>query len=100
MMLQTRNTTPQNSMQLTPTLMDDSSSEEEPDPTLTTTEKEHRGTIPGSNEATSMALAGQQAVANPGVERSKPQKVKKTTPTVSKGHAAMQTESQQTTKKQ
>ena len=34
-----RDTNPQNTAQLTPTLSDDSTSEEEPDPTLTTTEK-------------------------------------------------------------
>ena len=56
------------------------------------TEEEHRGTIPGSNEATAMALAAQRAITNPVVERSKPWKVKKTAPTVSKGHAATQTE--------
>ena len=58
----------QNTRQLTPTLSDDSMSEEEPDPTLATTEEERRGTIPGSNEATAMALAGQQAIVNPVVE--------------------------------
>ena len=67
-MLYNRDTNPQNTAQLTPTLPDDSTSEEEPDPTLTITEEEHRGTIPGSNEATAMALAGQQATANPVVE--------------------------------
>ena len=75
-------------------------SEEEPDPTLTTTEEEHRGTIPGSNEATAMALAGQQAIANPVVERSKPRKVKKTASSTSKGHASTQTELQQPVTKQ
>ena len=54
-----RDNNPQNTTQLTPTLSDDPTSEEEPDPTLTTTDKECRGTIPGSNEATAMALAGQ-----------------------------------------
>ena len=49
-----RDTNPQNTAQLTPTLSDDSTLEEEPDPTLTTTEEECRGTIPGSNEATAM----------------------------------------------
>ena len=74
--------------------------EEEPDPTLTTTEEEHRGTIPGSNEATAMALAGQQAIVHPIVERSKPRKVKKTASSTSKGHASTQTESQQLITKQ
>ena len=60
-MLHNRDTNPQNTSQITPALSDDSTLEEEPDPTLTTTE-EHRGTIPGSNEATAMALAGQRAV--------------------------------------
>ena len=63
-----RDTNPENTAQLTPTLSDDLTSEEEPDPTLTTTEEECRGTIPGSNAATAMALAGQQAIANPVVE--------------------------------
>ena len=63
-----RDTNPQNTAQLTSTLADNSMLEEEPDPTLTTTEEEHRGTIPGSNEATAMALAGQQETANPVVE--------------------------------
>ena len=63
-----RDTNPQNTAQLTPALSDNSTSEEEPDPTLATTEEEHRDTIPGSNEATAMALAGQQAIANSVVE--------------------------------
>ena len=67
-MLHNRDTNPQNTAQLTPTLSDDSTSKEEPDPTLATTEEEHRSTIPGSNEATAMALAGQRAIANPVVE--------------------------------
>ena len=54
-----RDTNSQNTAQLTPTLPDNSTSEEEPDPTLATTEEEHRGSIPGSPEATAMALAGQ-----------------------------------------
>ena len=54
-----RDTNPQNTAQLTPTLADDSMLEEEPDPTLATTKEECRGTIPASNEATAMALAGQ-----------------------------------------
>ena len=52
-MSQNKNASPQ-----TPTstvLSDDSSSEDESDLTLATTEEEHRGTIPGSNEATAMA---------------------------------------------
>ena len=85
-----RDTNPQNTAQLTATLADDSTSEEEPDPTLITTEEECRGTIPGSNEATAMALAGQQATANPVVERSKSCKVKKTASSTSKGHASTQ----------
>ena len=63
-----RNTNPQNAAQLNPTLSNDSTSEEEPDPTLATTEEECRGTIPGSNETTAMALAGQRATVNPVVE--------------------------------
>ena len=47
-----------------------------------------------------MALAAQRAVANPVVERSKSWKVKKTAPSVSKGHAATQTESTPHLKKQ
>ena len=39
-------------------LLDDSSEEEPTDPTLKTTEEEHRGTIPGSTIATASALAG------------------------------------------
>ena len=74
-------------------------SDEEPDPTLATTEEECRGTIPGSNEATAMALAGQQAIANPVVERSKPRKVKKTASSTSRGHASTQTALQQPTMK-
>ena len=63
-----RNTNPQNVAQSNPTLSNDSTSEEEPDLTLTITEEEHRGTIPGSNETTAMALASQRATANPVVE--------------------------------
>ena len=99
-MLHNRDTNPQNTAQLTPTLTDDSTSEEEPNPTLATTEEECRGTIPESNEATAMALAGQRAIVSPVVKRSKPQKVKKTASSALKGHAATQTESQQATKKQ
>ena len=40
-------------------LSDDFSSEDESDLALATPEEECRGTIPGSNEATAMALAGQ-----------------------------------------
>ena len=46
----------------TPTLTvlsDDFSLEDESDLALATTEEEHRGTIPGSDEAAAMALAGQ-----------------------------------------
>ena len=50
------------------TLPEDSTSEEEPDPAYAITEEECRGMIPGSNEATAMALAGQRAIANPVVE--------------------------------
>ena len=71
-MLHNRDTNPQTTAQLTPILSDDLTSEDEPDPTLATTEEECRGTIPGSNEATAMALAGQRATANPVVKRSKP----------------------------
>ena len=95
-----RDTNPQNTAQLTPTLSDNLTSEEEPDLTLTTIEEERRGTIPGSNEATAMALAGQQAIANPVFERSKPRKVKKMASSTSKGHASMQTELQQPVMKQ
>ena len=63
-----RNTNPQDPLQLNPTLSDNSTSEEEPDPTLAITEEECRGTLPGSNEATAMALAGQRVIANPVVE--------------------------------
>ena len=81
-------------MQSNPTLSDDSTSEEELDLTYTITEEERRGIIPGSNEATAMALAGQRAIANPVVERSKPHKVKKTASSTPKGHASTQTEPQ------
>ena len=56
-MAQNKDTSPQ-----APTLTvlsDDSSSEDKSDLTFATTEEEHRGMIPGSNEATAMALAGQ-----------------------------------------
>ena len=89
-----RNTNPQNVTQSNPTLSDDSTSEEEPDLTLAITEEECRGTIPGSNEATAMALAGQRATANPVVKQSKPRKVKKTASSTPKGHASTQTELQ------
>ena len=50
-------------------LPDDSSSEEDLErQTLRLTEEEKRGTIPGSTEATAMALALQRAQANPVVE--------------------------------
>ena len=99
-MSQNKNPSPQTPTSTIIVLSDDSSSDDEGDLTLTTTEEEHRGTIPGSNEATAMALAGQQAVVNPVVERAKPQKVKKNTSQMSTGHASMQTESQQAAKKQ
>ena len=63
-----RNTSSQDALQQNPTLSDDSTSDEEPDPNLALTEEEHRGTIPGSNEATALALAGQRAIANPVVK--------------------------------
>ena len=56
-MLHNSDTHSQDALQSNPTLSDDSTSEEEPDPTLTITEEEHRGTIPESNQATAMALA-------------------------------------------
>ena len=55
----------QDTLQSNPTLSDDSTSEEELELTYALTEEERRGTIPGSNEATAMALAGQRAIANP-----------------------------------
>ena len=41
-----------------------------------------------------MALAGQRAIANPVVERSKPHKVKKIATSTPKGHASTQIEPQ------
>ena len=67
-MLHNRDTHSQDTLQSNPTLSDDSTSEKEPNPILAITEKENRGTIPGSNVATAMALAGQRAIANPVVE--------------------------------
>ena len=93
-MLHNRDTHSQDALQSNPTLSDDSTSEEESDPTYAITEEECRGTIPGSNEATVMALAGQRAIANPVVEQSKPHKVKKTAFSTPKGHASTQTEPQ------
>ena len=93
-MLHNRDTNSQDALQLNPTLSDDSTSEEKPDPALAITEEECRGTIPGSNEATAMALAGQRVIANPVVERSKPHKVKKITSSTPKGHTSTQTEPQ------
>ena len=58
-MSQNKNTSPQTPTSSITVLSDDSSSDDESDPTLVTTEEECRGTIPGSNEATAMALAGQ-----------------------------------------
>ena len=65
-----RNTTgsSQDALWQDPILSDDSTSEEEPDPNLALTEEECRGTIPGSNEATAMALAGQRVIVNPVVK--------------------------------
>ena len=93
-MLHNRDTHSQDALQSNPTLSDDLTSEAEPDLTYAITEEECRGTIPGSNEATAMALAGQRAIANPVVERSKPRKVKKTASSTSKGYASTQTEPQ------
>ena len=53
------------------------SEEDERDPALRLTEEEHRGTIPGSTQATAMALTFARAQANPIVERFQPQKTKK-----------------------
>ena len=54
-------------------LLDDSSSDDDsPDPSLKTTEEERCGTIPGSQQATAMALMCTRAQANPTVERGKP----------------------------
>ena len=58
-MSQNRNTSPQTPTPSLMVLSDDSSPDEESDPTLANTEEECRGTIPGSNEATVMALARQ-----------------------------------------
>ena len=93
-MLHNRDTQSSDPQQSNPTLPDDSTSEEEPDMTYAITEEEHRGTIPGSNEATAMALAGQRAIANPVVKRSKPRKVKKIVTSMPKGHASTQTDPQ------
>ena len=96
MMTHNRNTTgsSQDALRQDPILSDNSTSEEEPDLTLTITEEEHRGTIPGSNKAAVMALAGQRAIANPVVEQSKPRKVKKIPSSTPKGHTSTQTEPQ------
>ena len=59
---------------------------------LRLTEEEKRGTIPGSTEATAMALAVFRAQANPVVERSKPRKVKKKKPVEQVQQAATQTD--------
>ena len=48
------------------------SEEDERDPSLRLTEEEHRGTIPGSTQATAMALTMTRAQANPVVERFQP----------------------------
>ena len=63
-----RDTHSQDALQSNPTLSDDSTSEEEPDLTLAITEEECRGTIPGSNVATAIALEGQRVIANPVVK--------------------------------
>ena len=84
----------QDALQSNPTLSDNSTSEEQPDPTLAITEEERRGTIPGSNQATAMALAGQRAIANPVVKQSKPHEVKKIASSTPKGHMSTQTEPQ------
>ena len=63
-----RDTHSQDALQSNPTLSDNSTSEEELELTYALTEEECTGTIPGSNEATVMALAGQRAIANPVVE--------------------------------
>ena len=93
-MSHSRDTQLSDQQQSNPTLPDNSTSEKEPDPTYAITEEERRGTIPGSNEATAMALAGQRAIANPVVEQSKPRKVKKIATSMPKGHASTQTEPQ------
>ena len=54
-----------------------SSEEDEEQRSLPVTEEERRGTIPGSTQATAMALTLSRAQANPAVERSKPRKIKK-----------------------
>ena len=53
------------------------SEDEERDSALKLTEEERRGTVPGSTQATAMALTFTQAQANPVVERGQPRKVKK-----------------------
>ena len=53
------------------------SEEDEVQTPLRVTEEERRGTIPGSTQATAMALTFSRAQANPVVERSKPRKTKK-----------------------
>ena len=73
-------------------IANDSTSEEECDQTLNTTEEECRGTIPGSAIATVMALAGQCTVSSPVVKRSKPRKVKKRTLQPKTDQAATQTD--------
>ena len=59
---------------------DPSTSEDEVQTPLRVTEEERRGTIPGSTQATAMALTFSRAQANPVVERSKPRKTKKKNP--------------------
>ena len=71
------NTNPENK---TKDVMSDdptTSEEEEGQTSLRVTEEERRGTIPGSTQATVMALTFSRAQANPVVERSKPCKMKK-----------------------
>ena len=54
-------------------LLDDSSSDDDsPDESLKMMEEEQRGTIPGSQKATAMALMCTRAQANPTVKRGKP----------------------------
>ena len=48
------------------------SEEDERDPSLRLTEEERRGTIPGSTQATAMALTMTRAQANPVVKRFQP----------------------------
>ena len=77
----------------TPSLPDDTSSEENIErQSLRVTEEERRGTIPRSTEATAMACTLQWAQANYVVKRSHPLCVKKSTSAKSVQQAATQTE--------